>query len=137
MTKPRWNGEHHNVLALCPDCCAITNFEPNSDPQHGLGSIVVNERHEFEGQWFSRYQWKFFRCANCNRGALAKLHDQGGQHRQLDRLSDFLPSAIEQAELPNKVPADVVAEFRESELDAAHGAHRSASALLRSVLEKR
>jgi hypothetical protein len=48
----------------------------------------------------------------------------------------FLPQAIDRAELPDKVPADIVSEFRESELDAAHGAYRSGSAMLRSVLEK-
>jgi hypothetical protein len=48
----------------------------------------------------------------------------------------FLPQAIDRAELPDKVPADIVSEFRESELDAAHGAYRSGSAMLRSVLAK-
>ena len=38
--------------------------------------------------------------------------------------------------LPQGVPDDLVAEFREAERDAAHEAYRSGSALLRSVLEK-
>ena len=136
MTKPRYNRQQGNVLARCPDCDAITNFEPSSDPQHQLGSILVNEPHQFDDYRFSRYIWRFFRCANCNRGALGKVHDNGGQNNHLDRISDFLPQAVERAQIPAKVPADIVAEFRESELDAAHGAYRSGSALLRSVLEK-
>ena len=136
MTQPRLNAEQHNVLARCPDCDAITNFEPNSGPQHGLGSIVINERHMYDGRWFPRFIWRFYRCAQCNRGALDKVHDNGGQDRHLDQISDFLPQAIDRAKLPDKVPADIVSEFRESELDAAHGAYRSGSAMLRSVLEK-
>jgi hypothetical protein len=136
MTKPRLNHQYGNVLAHCPDCDAITNFEPNSDAQHPLGTVIVNSPHQFEDCRFSRYLWRFFRCANCNRGALAKIHDNGGQNSHLDRVSDFLPQAIEKARLPDKVPADIAAEFREAELDAAHSAYRSGSALLRSVLEK-
>jgi len=65
------------------------------------------------------------------------LHDNGGgNERGYEVITDFLPQAIEKAHLPPKVPADIVAEFRESELDASHGAYRSGSALLRSVLEK-
>ena len=51
-------------------------------------------------------------------------------------LEDFIPHAIEKAGLPADVPEDIVREFREAELDAAHFAYRSASAMLRSTLEK-
>jgi hypothetical protein len=43
---------------------------------------------------------------------------------------------MEKAALPPSVPSEIVKEFRESELDATHAAYRSASAMLRSVLEK-
>jgi hypothetical protein len=135
LTKPRFNPQQNNVLALCPQCAATTNFEPRIE-NRDLGWIAVNERHEYDGRWYTRYVWRFFRCANCNRGAVGKIHDNGGREPQLQVISDFLPQAIEAAPLPAKVPNDIVKEFRESELDAAHGAYRSASALLRSVLEK-
>lgn len=51
-------------------------------------------------------------------------------------MEDFIPRAVEKASLPVSVPADIVKEFREAELDAAHSAYRSASAMLRSTLEK-
>ncbi len=137
MRKPRYNYLQHNVLAVCPDCeGAITNFEPKSTDQHDLGFVIVNEQHNYEGKSYSRYLWKFFRCANCGRGAVGKIHDNGGQNPHLNAISDFLPQAVETAPLPPKVPKDIVKEFREAELDAAHGACRSGSALLRSVLEK-
>jgi hypothetical protein len=136
MAKPRFNPEHHNVLARCPDCDAITNFEPKSDPNHDLGSVVINQLHKHDGVQYTRYIWKFFRCAACGRGAVGRIHDNGGQNRHQDVISDFLPQATERAPLPDKVPKDIVSEFREAELDCAHGAYRSGSALLRSVLEK-
>lgn len=51
-------------------------------------------------------------------------------------MSDFYPHSRETAPLPPLVPAGIVAEYREAELCASVGAHRAASALLRSVLEK-
>jgi uncharacterized protein DUF4145 len=136
MTQPRFNVQHQNVLARCPDCNAITNFEPRSDAQHDLGFVLVNATHVYEGKQYSRYIWRFFRCANCSRGAVGKIHDNGGHNTQWDVVSDFLPHAVNAAPLPAKVPDDIVKEFREAELDAAHGAYRSGSALFRSVLEK-
>jgi Domain of unknown function (DUF4145) len=74
------------------------------------------------------------RCNVCGRGAIAKILDNGNSQGAV--LESFLPQAVEKAVLPLSVPEDIVKEFRESELDAAHGAYRSGSALLRSVLEK-
>jgi hypothetical protein len=51
-------------------------------------------------------------------------------------LESFFPYAREVAPLPDAVPRDVQAEFREAELCASFGANRAASALLRSTLEK-
>ena len=43
---------------------------------------------------------------------------------------------ISSAQLPESVPKDIVREFCEAEKDAALGSYRSASVLLRGVLEK-
>ena len=51
-------------------------------------------------------------------------------------LEAFYPACPDQLKLPSAVPKDIVDEFREGELCAAHGAFRAASALMRSVLEK-
>jgi len=74
------------------------------------------------------------RCNVCGRGAIAKILDNGNSQGAV--LESFLPQAVEKAVLPISVPEDIVKEFREAELDVAHGAYRSGSALLRSVLEK-
>jgi hypothetical protein len=65
---------------------------------------------------------------------VAKIHDTGSSQAAV--LESFLPRAVQKAPLPPMVPDDIVKEFREAELDAAHGAYRSGSALLRLVLEK-
>jgi Domain of unknown function (DUF4145) len=67
-------------------------------------------------------------------GGLAIVHDNG-QVADGD-LETFYPTCIDQATLPPETPTEIVQEFREAELCAAHGAWRASSALLRSVLEK-
>ena len=51
-------------------------------------------------------------------------------------LEAFFPFSVDAALLPDAVPADIQAEFREAELCASFDANRAASALFRSVLEK-
>jgi uncharacterized protein DUF4145 len=132
--KPRYNWQENNVLARCPDCDAVTSFDTKGHSNTALGAVIINGSHQYEGTAYSRILWQFFRCNVCNRGAVAKLHDNGNS--QTAALEDFLPQAIEKAALPASVPEDVVKEFREAENNAAHEAYRSASAMLRSVLEK-
>jgi Domain of unknown function (DUF4145) len=134
MGRPRYNWQENNVLARCPDCDATTSFDAKGYSNTSLGIVLINVQHMYEGTGYSRILWQFFRCNVCSRGAVAKLHDSGSGHSAV--LEDFLPQAIEGASLPSLVPDDIVKEFRESELDACHGAYRSASAMLRSVLEK-
>jgi hypothetical protein len=134
MTKARYNWHENNVLARCPDCDAITSFDTKGHSNTGLGVVLVNTGNTYEGTNYSRVLWQFFRCNACSRGAVAKLYDQGRSETAV--LVDFLPVAIELAPLPISVPSDIAKEFREAELDAANGAFRSGSAMLRSVLEK-
>jgi hypothetical protein len=122
------------VLALCPDCGATTSFDVNGFSNTSLGVLNINVPHTYEGANYGRVLWQFFRCNVCSRGAVAKIHESG--NTQTAVLEDFLPQAIEKASLPPAVAEDIVSEFRESEIDAAHGAYRSASAMMRSVLEK-
>ncbi len=132
--KPRYNPQENNVLARCPDCDAVTSFDTSGHGNTILGAVIINGRHQYNGQPFSRILWQFFRCNVCSRGAVAKIHDDG--HSQTAVLEIFLPQAVERAAVPTSVPEDIVKEFREAEEDAAHGAFRSASAMLRSVLDK-
>lgn len=132
--KARYNLQENNVLARCPDCDAITSFDTKGHSNTSLGAVIINTPHVYEGNQYIRILWQFFRCNVCSRGAVGQIHDRGSSQTAV--LGDFLPLAIEKAKLPPSVPQDIVKEFRESELDAANGAYRSGSALLRSVLEK-
>jgi len=132
--KPQYNWQENNVLARCPDCDAVTSFDTKGHSSTTLGLVIINDKHQYQSKDYSRILWQFFRCNVCNRGAVAKLHDQGNSQTAV--LEEFMPNAVEKAPLPMAVPEDIVKEFREAEKDAAHGAYRSASAMLRSVLEK-
>jgi Domain of unknown function (DUF4145) len=132
--KPRYNWRDNNVLARCPNCDAITSFDDKGHSNTRLGAVIIDGLHDFEGRPFSRILWQALRCSVCSRGAMAQIHDIGSSQTAV--IGDFIPAAMERAMLPATVPDDIVNEFRESELDAAHGAYRSASAMLRSVLEK-
>ena len=135
MSLPRYNWQEDNVLAPCPGCVgAITSFDTKGHSGTTLGTVIVNQANQYNGTVYSRLLWKFFRCAVCNTGGVAKIHDKGSNQSAV--LESFLPTAVQKAPLPSKVPDDVLREFREAELDASCGARRSASALLRSVLEK-
>jgi thymidylate synthase ThyX len=74
------------------------------------------------------------RCGGCGRGGLAVVHDNGQVHDGI--LEAFYPTCPDKAALPVSVPSEIVKEFREAELCAAHQAWRASSAMLRSVLEK-
>lgn len=131
--KARYNPQENNVLAECPECQAFTSFEAKG-PNGNLGFVAVNGAHEYEGKNRTRIMWLFLRCNACNRGAVAKLHDNGSPGTAV--LESFIPNAVKRAVLPEAVEDDIVKEFREAEVDAANGAYRSGSAMLRSVLEK-
>jgi Domain of unknown function (DUF4145) len=134
MTKPRYNWNENNVLALCPDCEAVTSFDDKGFSNTKMGISIVDKSTSFEGRQYSRVLWHGLRCSNCGRGAIAKILDNGNSRGAV--IQDFVPQAIQKASLPASVPQDIVAEFRESELCAVHAAYRSGSAMLRSVLEK-
>lgn len=128
----RWDG--NCVLARCPDCDAVTNFDTHGFSNTQMGATIVNSTHTFSGQPYTRILWQAFRCAVCNRGGLGKIHDNGNSQGAV--LESFIPAAIDKANLPAAVPPDIQSEFREAELVAANEAYRSGSAMLRSVLEK-
>ena len=130
----RYNWQENNVLARCPDCDAVTSFDTKGHSSTHLGAVIIDQMHIYNGARYSRVLWQAFRCAVCNRGAVAKILDQGNSQTAV--LEEFIPQAVEKATLPAFVPKDIVKEFREAELDASHAAYRSASAMLRSVLEK-
>jgi hypothetical protein len=132
--KPRHIPPTYTVLARCPDCDVDTSFDARGHSNTAMGASIVNERHIYNGVSYARILWQALRCSVCNRGAMAKFHDQGSGQTAV--LENFITRTVEKAALPVGVPQDIVSEFREAELDASHGAFRSGSAMLRSVLEK-
>ena len=132
--KPHSDGRQGVVLAHCLDCDADTSFDQQGFSNTTLGTTIVDQRHAYNGVSYARILWRAVRCTICNRGGIAKIHDNGNSQGAV--LEDFIPHAIEKAALPPGIPDDIVKEFREAELDAAHLAYRSASAMLRSTLEK-
>lgn len=123
----------NTVRAHCPDCKAVTSFEGTHDGK-SLSTVIVNGPHKFQGQDFSRVLYMHLRCASCHRGGHAKIHDSGKVHDGV--LEEFFPISVDNAPLPESVPAGVQTEYREAEFCAAFSANRAASALFRSVLEK-
>jgi hypothetical protein len=132
--KPRYHWPENTVLARCPDCDAVTSFDTKGFSNTSMGTSIVNGHHNYNGAGYSRILWQAFRCSVCGRGGIAKIHDSGNSQTAV--LEDFIPKATEKAPLPASVPDDIVKEFREAELDASHAAYRSATAMLRSVLDK-
>jgi len=121
------------MTAFCPDCKTHTTFEHKAGGNE-FQTIIVDRPHEYNGKKFTRLLYRLLRCASCNRGGLATIHDSG---RVLDGvLSEFYPISVENAKLPSDTPSDIEKEFREAELCAAFKANRASSALFRSVLEK-
>ncbi|MGH9703987.1 MAG: hypothetical protein ACRD4K_11480, partial [Candidatus Acidiferrales bacterium] len=106
--KARYNWQENNVLARCPDCDAITNFDTKGHNNSTLGAVIINQAHKYNDFGYSRILWQAFRCAACNRGAIAKLHDQGNSVTAV--LEEFIPHAVEKAALPPSVPDDIVKE---------------------------
>ena len=131
--KPE-KSDHYSVKARCPNCSGAISVFDHRPGGHDLGSIVVDERHVYNGVQYGRVLWSLVRCSGCGRGGLAKFHDNGNSNSSL--LESFHPRALSSAQLPAEVPEGVRREFREAELCASVEAWRAASALLRSVLEK-
>jgi hypothetical protein len=127
--KPQLSSTNYSVSAHCPSCKAITSF----DQKHVV--IVQRQRpYTYEGNNFLRVLYILSQCARCERGGFAIVPDNGNRPNSV--LEAFFPISVDALPLPEEVPADIEAEFREAELCAAFKAKRAASALFRSVLEK-
>jgi hypothetical protein len=117
----------YNVTANCPGCEAVSNFSP-------IGTATVAENNTYMGTAYGRVVYVFGQCAQCKRGSLATVLDNGRAVGSM--LLDFQPKPVAAAQLPTAVPEELVTEFREAENCAASDFNRAASALYRSVLEK-
>src|SRR5437763_1654268 len=126
--RPQLGNDNYNVSAYCTVCEAITSFDPRQQ------AIVVNEHHTFNGRSLQRTIYYLSQCARCGRGGMAIIGDNGNPQGAV--LEEFFPITTALAALPEDVPPEIEAEFREAEQCAAFGANRAASALFRSVLEK-
>ncbi len=120
-------GRNYSVSAQCPTCQAVTSFDQRS-------IATVDGRHTYKGTIYGRVLYIFSQCARCGHGGLATVPDRGSLQTAV--LESFFPFSIDAAPLPQSVPADIQAEFREAERCASFKANRAASALFRSVLEK-
>jgi uncharacterized protein DUF4145 len=132
--KPRYEPTSDMVLARCPDCGADRNWDQKGHTGTALGTTIINTHTTFNRTTYSRVLFHACRCTVCSRGGIAKLLDSGRAETAV--LVSFIPNAPEELAVPPGVPADILKEFREAELDASYGAYRSACAMLRSVLEK-
>lgn len=127
--------EDGNIKTFCPDCEAITKFEYQTQGKE-FGSILIGKKHQYQGSECSGILYKLLRCADCNRGGIAKLHlPKTGAYKSAI-LEEFFPFAIEKFPIPSNIPEGIEKEFREAEMCASVKAWRAASAMLRSTLEK-
>ena len=117
------------VITRCPDCGGATSNYLFTGTVHAVGPP-----HEYKEKNYSRTVYALARCAGCDRGGLAKIHDQGNMPEGV--MEWFYPTATTKAAIPKDVPSGIEAEYREAELCASVGAWRAASGLLRSTLEK-
>jgi uncharacterized protein DUF4145 len=124
--RPKLQADY-SVSAYCPECQVVTHFKV-------VGQFSVGGPHEFAGATFTRVLYGTLQCSGCSRGALATVPDKNSVQSAV--LESFFPIFPDAAGLPDSVPPELKAEFREAELCAAFGANRAASALFRSVLEK-
>lgn len=125
--RARLTPNTYNVAAHCPRCRSITSFENRH-------SVIFNEHTEQAQGAYSRVFYGLNLCAGCQLGGLATIADRGSTWQAV--LVDFYPISISAVHVPEAVPGDVLAEFREAERCAAFGFNRAASALFRSALEK-
>ncbi len=121
------------IKCICPDCNAIANFDYKSSSR-GFGSVVVDIRHQYNGQSFSRIIYTLFSCTGCGRGGIAKIHCNNNPHE--GEVEDFYPVGIDKAKIPSNTQKEILAELNEAELCASVQAWRAGSTMLRSVLEK-
>jgi hypothetical protein len=76
------------------------------------------------------------KCAGCGMGGLAEIHTPPNGNFSDEGLERFYPQAIDKLKVPSAIPIEIRKEFEEAEQCASVSAFRSASAMLRSVLEK-
>lgn len=121
------------VTARCPGCDGEQASFVSQNQHSPDSTITVQCEQSSNGQQYTRIHYMLLRCSRCGRGALATIHDFMGV---TEDLAEFFPVSVDKARLPAAVPQEILSEFREAELCAAHGAWRASSAMLRSVLEK-
>lgn len=123
-----------NVQVNCPDCGGATTSFEHRDASRQFGNVVVERAHMYDGKQYARTQYVLMRCAGCQRGGIAKIHDNGAILQ--GTLEDFYPISIQSASIPTDVPPGIATEFREAERCESYGTYRASSALYRSTLEK-
>jgi Domain of unknown function (DUF4145) len=129
--KPVLDGE--NVRARCPSCDgAVTTFEARKMAMGHDAVLVLANNPKVDGVPYLQTVCRALRCAGCGRGGMVTY----AQSNNSIALIDFYPVAIETLSVPEDVPQDIAAEFREAELTASVRAWRAGSAMLRSTLEK-
>ena len=128
----------NNVRANCPTCGgAVTTYEfREGAANREYGHVTLEGAHKFRDQHCTGITYRLLRCAGCGRGGLAEVHRLSDNREWAGGLERFFPPTIDKHSIPVGVPDDIEAEFAEAELCASVQAWRSASAMLRSVLEK-
>lgn len=121
------------IKCICPDCEALANFDYKNSSRE-FGSVVISEKHMYNGNNYSRIIYQLFSCTGCGRGGIAKIHCNERVHD--GEVEEFYPVGIDRVKVPINTPEDILFELREAELCASIKAWRAGSAMLRSVLEK-
>lgn len=140
MAKIEWKGS--SLTAGCWNCGTIASFESALEGRRFGYLAVPGELHKRSPMTSQPHRiFQLLRCASCKHGALAVLQDwvvsnKPGEKIDGCRLEQLWPPAIDRLEVPEAVPDGIRSEFREAEDCIAFQAHRAASALFRSTLEK-
>ena len=133
--SPAYFPSTQTVRAKCVHCDgAFSVFQFQAS-----GHVQLNQTHTIGTGAYTFISYMLFRCPGCGHGGLAVVHHSGNIGNPAagaTHLESFYPFATVNVPLPASTPKELQAEFREAELCAAAGAHRAASALLRSTLEK-
>lgn len=130
--NPIFKNSH--VTICCPGCNGAQSTYEHRLEGKEFGTIVVENRHTYQDQAFTRIIYILMKCAGCSAAGLAKVHCTNSQSEGV--LESFYPYSFQPAKLPKATPQEVVNEFREAESCMSHQLWRSASAMFRSAIEK-
>lgn len=123
------------ITARCPGCEGALAAYIWNEKGTANSAFVQSVESARDGRWI--FEHRLYRCSGCGRGGLAGLvYPEHPGFPAGVRLKWFYREAAQMLVLPEKVPADLKAEFREAEECLSNKCFRAAAGLFRSVLDK-